>query len=43
MSWVDGPQNGYTVFAKAFRAFVQQFPAETAIKGNGKPITVQAY
>jgi len=31
------------IFAKAFHAFDQQFPAETEIKGKGKPVPVQAY
>ena len=31
------------MFAKAFRAFDQHFPAKTEIKGKGKTLPVQAY
>jgi hypothetical protein len=31
------------IFARAFRAFDQHFPAKTEIKGKGKPVPVQAY
>ena len=42
-SWDEFTVRRMGIFAKAFRAFDHQFPAETEIKGKGKPVPVQAY